>query len=149
MIIQDSCSCQFLIETFHVPQWAIPGSLSRNWLHQLSGSLKAVVKTTCINLVSWLASICSKKHGKRNMRTVFSKSKILPISDELSFHQVQPSHYKWSCLRGRSKKEVQRSKECLQRGTTIFVCILQYLLTGFEKQGRLFSPCECQFQNIR
>lgn len=39
---------------------------------------------------------------------------------------------------------MQRSKQSLRRGTTIFVCILQYLLTGFAKQRHLFRPCECQ-----
>lgn len=44
---------------------------------------------------------------------------------------------------------MQRSKQSLRRGTTIFVYILQYLLTGFEKQRHLFSWCKCQLPNIR
>lgn len=40
-------------------------------------------------------------------------------------------------LEAEVKKETQRSKQRLQRGRTISVCILQYLLTGFETQGPL------------
>lgn len=40
-------------------------------------------------------------------------------------------------LEAEVKKETQRSKHRLQRGRTIFACILQYLLTGFETQGPL------------
>lgn len=54
-----------------------------NLLHQLPGSMKAVVKATCMYIRSQSSFKLFKEHDNRIMpiRTMITKSKILPISD--------------------------------------------------------------------
>lgn len=116
-----------------------PWTWAKRLLHQLSGSLQ-VVKTAHRNTSpSTQPPFIWRGREKEQHHSVWCC--WLPTSP--GFNPLQLSQPGWASFRGRSKKRKQkRSKQCLQKGRTVFcICVLQYLLTGFQTQGH-FQPTQ-------